>query len=190
MWQGGLSKSWYRGLAIIVYYLYTGCMVSLVADTDALIKLTRCGAKEAVATAFRLIIPDAVRNEAITQGMDRGFDDAALLAANLVNGYIGVVAAEKEDPNSNVLPKGGEREVYLLFLQERGLGHKAMLASDDHRFLRRLALLGVGALTPGAVLVSLAQNGHVPKHQVITWLDSLRPLVSPAEYELCTQALL
>ena len=148
--------------------------MQLVMDADALIKLTRCGAKEAVVDAFEVVIPPTVRHEAAQEQ----FPDGAAIAANLAAGRIRVVTASGGPSELGILPPGGEREVYVL-----GVSHPhARIVSDDRKFTRRLAMLGLTAQTPATVLVALRVRGWASQQEVIGWLEALRPLVSREEY--------
>lgn len=89
-----------------------------------------------------------------------------------------------------MLPAGGEREVYRLFQRVRTTAHhRVLLVSDDQRVLRRLALLGVRAITQGAALVPAAREGDAGVGEAAGWLEAMRPIISMAEYEVCRGAL-
>ncbi len=159
----------------------------LVADTDALIKLTRCGAKSRLTAAFNIVIPEAVHREAIVEGLRHRYDDAAVLKRNVDAGRIRVMTEAKPTPEEAALPEGGEREVYRLF--KSLAGQRRWLVTDDHRVLQRLLLLGVRGITPGALLVLAVRQGKAATKEARGWLEALRPMVSAAEYESCRMAL-
>ncbi|HEY8552022.1 MAG TPA: hypothetical protein VIL40_01020 [Thermaerobacter sp.] len=162
----------------------------LVVDTDALVKLTLAGAKEAVVRAFEVLIPEAVYREAVVEGKAHGYEDALVLERNVQARRIRVVDAGDEPFEAeDALPDGGEREVYRLFQRVGAGGSLAFIVSDDQRLLRRLALLGIRAITPGAVLVLLAREGAARVADAVGWLEAMRRTISAAEYELCRSAL-
>lgn len=163
----------------------------LVLDTDALVKLTLAGAKEALVRAFEVLIPEAVYREAVVEGKAHGYEDALVLERNVQVGRIGVAGAGNEPAAAeDVLPAGGEREIYRLYqtVRARG-GGRAFIVSDDQRLLHRLALLGIRAITPGAVLVLAARQGAAGVAEATGWLEAMRRTISPAEYEGCRAAL-
>ncbi len=165
-----------------VYYVY----MQLVLDTDALVKLVMAGAKEAVVGSFEVLIPASVHREAVEEG--HGHVDADLISANVGAGRIRVVSDLPERPEEAILPQGGERDAYRLFMHLAD-HEPAALASDDHRFLRRLRGLGLAPLTPGAVLVLLADRGDANRHEALAFLERLRPHIRVEQYVLCQSAL-
>jgi hypothetical protein len=77
--------------------------------------------------------------------------------------------------------------VYALYRSQPP--EEARLVSDDRRFIRRLAMVGVTAQTPGAVLVALGASGGAERARVLSWLQAMRPLISLTEYEACRRAI-
>jgi hypothetical protein len=160
--------------------------VTLILDTDALLKLVRAGAKEAMASAFDVALPPAVYREAVDQGA--GHADAELVAADVRSGRMSVRAEPGDAMEDALLPDGGEREVLRLYLSLR-TAEPGALASDDERFLRRLRSLGVTALTPGTVLVLMVRRGAMARDEALACLDRLRSSIGTAQYEMCRGAL-
>lgn len=155
-------------------------------DSDALIKLTKAGAKEAVAAAMELWIPPTVQREAVEEGRRMGQRDALQIEANIATKRVHVVVLRKRIASPEVaLFSGGEQEVVSAF--RRG-GFDAIV-SDDQRVLSRLEGLQVPFLTPGAVLVMLALRRRIEARQATAFLEALRPWISPDEYALCSLAL-
>jgi len=175
----------------VVYEWYDVYTMRLVVDTDALVKLTLAGAKEVLVRAFEVLIPEAVYREAVVEGTAHGYEDALVLERNVQAQRIRVVDAGDELVEAeDVLPAGGEREVYRLFCRVSASGGpRVFIVSDDQRLLRRLQLLGIRAITPGAVLVLLAREGAAGVAEAIGWLVRMRRTISTAEYEACRAAL-
>lgn len=104
-----------------------------------------------------------------------------MLAQRILVVGVGKEREEAED----LLPAGGEREVYRLFQQIRSATDSRIFpVSDDHRFLSRLALLNIRGITPGAVLVLAAREGFFEVAETLAWLEAMRPTISSAEYEV------
>lgn len=164
--------------------------MKLIADADALIKLTKCGAKEAVVNFFEVLIPPAVKREAIEEGEELGYADARLMKANLDKGLLKVVAPNENPTQSQMLPEGGEREVYSLFCSlARRLETSLFIATDDQRVIKRLSLLNVPILTPAIILVILYRKKAVTAEQALNWLAELKPSISEAEYIIALNEL-
>jgi hypothetical protein len=155
----------------------------IVMDADALIKLTRAGAKEAMAAVFDVVLPEAVQRETTS---DR-FPDGLLIAQNIQRGRLQVHVVREVPLEAAVLPAGGERDVFAL---HRSLGDPAArIVSDDRRLIKRLAMLSTPVWTPGVVLVALVERGGVSRAQARRWLEALRATVSADEYVACSAAL-
>lgn len=161
--------------------------MKIVFDSDALIKIARCGAKEAVVATFEVIIPEAVEREAISEGLAAGFADAALLSANRESGRIQVPRTPIPSAEAEALPQGGDREVYALYRSLEGTGG-AVVATDDQKVIRRLQMLNARFVTPGALLVALCDSGRSPE-EALRWLEQLGPLISPEEFRSTLDAL-
>ena len=158
----------------------------LIFDADALIKLTKAGAKEIVAAAYTVWIPPAVQGETVVEGKAGGYPDAFQIEANIAAGYVCVVPAGQlqAGPEAELL-LGGEREVVAAW---RSGAFDAMV-SDDRRFLRLMTAFGVPFLTSGAVIVCLAQHRLIRQSQAHAILDALRPWISADEYSVYLLAL-
>ncbi len=160
----------------------------MIIDSDALIKLTRCGAKEALVSTFEALIPPAVREEAIEHGLAHGYPDAGLLKANLEKGSLKLATVAGWPLEASILPEGGEREVYALY-HSFPTSIKAVVVTGDRKVIDRLRTLNVPVLVPCTVLVALYRTGRYDKETVTGWLERLKPLVSEAEYALAGHAL-
>lgn len=163
--------------------------MKVVMDSDALVKITRCGAKETLSAAYELTIPQAVYQETVVAGREHGADDAELIAINVKLGRIRMEHTLAEEPEAELLPPGGERDVFRLYVETRRRGEEVVIASDDTRFRRKLAMFGVGAFSPSGLLVLLVTQGRADSGIAATWLEALRPLVSPAEYAMAREGL-
>lgn len=160
----------------------------MIIDSDALIKLTKCGAKEALVSTFEALIPPAVREEAIEQGLAQGYTDAGVLKANLEKGSLKLATVADWPLEASILPEGGEREVYALY-QSFPASIKAVVVTGDRKVIDRLRTLNVPVLVPSIVLVALYRTGRYEKETVTGWLERLKPLVSEAEYALASHAI-
>lgn len=153
-------------------------------DSDTLIKLTRAGAKEAVASAAEAVVPPKVEKEAVDEGKEGGFPDAFEIERNLKKGLIRVAKAPKTNETEVIIKKlglkGGEADVFRLFRAGKCKG----IASDDQKFLDLLAALNIPFATPSALIIYAWKQEKIDKKACFRLLEKLRPMVSEEEYQL------
>ncbi len=151
-------------------------------DADALIKLSKAGAKEVVASAFTVILPPAVRQECVDQGKAGGHPDALKIEGNLKKGVLHSDDVREESSTEAIIAdlglRGGEADVLRLMLG----GSADLIVADDHRFLQILDGLGVPFATPSALLIALVKAGHMAEHEALRHLEKLSEFISEQEY--------
>lgn len=163
--------------------------MEVAADADALIKLAKSSAKEAVASHYTLVLPPAVREETVDQGKAGGFPDALRIEENLGRGLLRVREPSRSSQTEAVVRglrlSGGEADVLRLF-RAGGCG---LVLSDDRRFLQVLEGLGVPFATPGALVAALARRGAIPRKEAVSLLDRLAGFISDEEYSEARRAI-
>ncbi len=105
--------------------------------------------------------------------MDQGGDhpESAVIGDNVKQGGLRVARESRAE-------RKGEDAVLRLYRK----GGFDALASDDHRFLKRLKTLGIPYLTPGLFLVLMARDTKISAAGALEKLDALAPFISRAEY--------
>lgn len=151
-------------------------------DTDAMVKLTKAGAKEQAAKAFTIILTPRVRQECVGQGKAAGHPDAVRIEENLRRGFLSAGRSRRSAKTEALLRtlrlSGGEADVLRLY---QG-GGADLVVSDDRRFLRIVEGLGVPFTTPSALLVALVRVGSATRAEGLALLESLAPFMSDEEY--------
>lgn len=149
-------------------------------DADALIKLTKCRAKEPVVTFADVSIPAAVKAEAVDEAKARGYPDAVAIEENIQSGRLKVVdiGGVGDSPQAELFSKGGDRALFLVY----ELARWDAVVSDDGKLVRLLRALGIPVLTPATLLVLMAKAKAATVTQVKDLLGTLAPLVSAEEY--------
>ncbi len=145
-------------------------------DADALIKLTRAGAKELLVETFEVFIPAEVEREVVQEGSRLGHPDAVVVAKNLDQGKLQITGATAE-----TVPIGfsdGDRAIARHALS----GGYAAVVTDDAWLLERLKAHGVSVTVPAAILLAIGRKRKLPAPEVLKLLESLRPYVSPEEF--------
>ncbi len=149
-------------------------------DADALIKLTKCQAKEPVIAFAEVSIPIPVKAEAVDQAKARGYPDAVAIEENIRSGRLKVVDIGRvgDMPQAELFSTGGDRALFLAYNQARW----DAVVSDDGKLVRLLRALSVPVLTPATLLVLMARAKAATVTQVKDLLAALAPLVSGEEY--------
>jgi rRNA-processing protein FCF1 len=142
--------------------------MKIVIDSDALIKLTKSGAKELITEYFDVVIPERVYEETVAEA--EGYPDAKEIKRNIEAKRIVVREAQQEE-------KG---EMAVLDLYKRG--DYDLLVSDDRRFLKHLAANGIPYLTPPFLIVNLLHKRKISKKCAENYIDNLKMYISEEEY--------
>ncbi len=140
----------------------------IVMDSDCLIKLVKAQLKELVCRAHAVVIPTEVRREVVDQAA--GHPESQIVQRNLASGSLTESSgqpqvAKGEDAALNIFQKGGFDAI----------------ASDDRRFIRRLRILDIPYLTPGAILFLLAKDNQITAGEARNRLGRLSPMISDDE---------
>lgn len=158
-------------------------------DSDTLIKLTRAGAKEPVASAIEIVAPPEVKREAVEEGKKGGFPDAFEIEQNIKKGLLKVPRAQKAKEVEVIIKKlglkGGEAGVFRLFKA----GKCKAIASDDQKFLDLIAALNIPFTTPSSLLIYVWKMKKIDKEKCLKLLEKLRSVVSEEEYQLALSEL-
>jgi hypothetical protein len=151
-------------------------------DTDALIKLTKAAAKEAVCGEYTVVLAPAVERESVEEGKAAGYADAVVIEENLRAGRLSTVRPRRSSKTERLLRDlaivGGEADTLRLYRA----GRADLIVSDDGRFLGILDALNVPYATPGALIAALVRRRAVSVAEGSAFLEALVGMVSEAEY--------
>ncbi|MBM3789673.1 MAG: hypothetical protein FJW35_04890 [Acidobacteria bacterium] len=143
--------------------------MKIVMDSDCLIKLAKAGLKETVCSGFTVVIPQLVKKEVVDNG--RAHPESAVVAANMERGLLSVA---RESRGENI----GEDAALKLYRK----GGFDAVASDDHRFLKKLKTMGIAYVTPGVFLFLMTRNNKMSIAEALEKLEALAPFISRDEY--------
>lgn len=158
-------------------------------DSDAVIKLTKGSAKEAVAKAFTLVLPPQVRRECVEEGKAGGYPDAVRIEQNLRSGLLSEKRGRRSGRTEALLRdlqlSGGEADTVRLYRA----GGADLVVSDDRRFLQFLEGLGIPFATPAALIVALVHRRKATLGEGLALLDKMAAFLSEDEYREAWSAL-
>ena len=156
--------------------------VKLSFDTDAIVKLTKAGAKEAVAEEHELLLSPEVVREAIEQGKIGGHADAVLIEENVRIGQVSPKSGRNLARGEAIIRalglSGGEAGAFRLYITA---GADAIV-TDDRKFVRAMRSVHVPTVLPGGVLLDLVERKRLRRAEGLRLLEALRPMISPESY--------
>lgn len=124
-----------------------------------------------------MLISEAVHEESVLRGVERGFDDARAIAKAIEDGWIKVYKTSKQftdkvesaESRSNIELGKGERETIALALEKRT---SILLTDDEDAYLvgKSLGLNPRGTLH---VLLESVKKGHLNKEQAKKHLSQM-----------------
>lgn len=154
----------------------------IVCDADGLIKMQKAGLLALLAQEAELLIGPQVFQEAVTEGKQRGYADAAALEQLLEAHAIRPRPVPAHPRATALLPPGtfgeGERETLHLYYHAQADG----ILSDDRGFLTLLTAQQIPFFTPAAALVALGTWGVLAVPEAFAALERLRPLIRQEHY--------
>ena len=150
--------------------------MKIVMDSDALIKLTKSGAKGLITENFDVTIPDRVYEETVTQAA--AYPDSQEIDRNVEAGRIEVKKTSATER--------GEMAVLNLFKR----GGYDLLVSDDNRFLKHLAADGIPYLTPPFLIIYLLHKKILSRLYAEKYIDNLKMYISEDEYLIAIEEVL
>ena len=150
--------------------------MKIVMDSDALIKLTKSGAKELITQNFDVTIPERVYEETVIEAA--AYPDAQEIDRNVEAGRIEVKKTSHTER--------GEMAVLDLFKR----GGYDLLVSDDNRFLKHLAADGLPYLTPSFLIIYLLHKKILSNLYAEKYIDNLKMYISEEEYLIAIEEVL
>ena len=137
-------------------------------DSDVLIKLTKIGLKEIIASMLEIYIPKRVYEETVVES--KGYPDAEKIQENIDAGNIHVFGSFRQEK--------GEVESFRLYR----LGGFELIASDDRKFLNYLEKYNIPYLTSSSLIVYLFHKNRLTGKDTIKYIDSLKAHISNDQY--------
>ncbi len=149
------------------------------SDAGPLIWLGKCDILHLLKKLYsEIIIPEAVYEEAVIRGLEKGYEDAQAIKKAIETGWIGVYKTSKQftdkvgsaETRLGIELSGGEREAIALALEK---GFSIFLTNDEDAYHvgKNLDLAPEGILY---VLLRSVREGHLNKKQA---KESLRQML-------------
>jgi rRNA-processing protein FCF1 len=147
--------------------------MNILMDSDCLIKLTKAGLKEMMATLCKIAIPPAVQSEVVEAGKKKQCHDAFVVEKNISDNKISIFG------NMAMEVKGDDAVIELF---DKSI-HDAV-GTDDTRLAKRLQNNGIPFLLPAVIILKLRESGKIEQAKALWMLDQLAPFISDDEYAM------
>jgi len=140
-------------------------------DSDCLIKLTKAGLKNLVASKDAISIIEVVKREVVDAGKEKGCADAHIVEKNIEAHLVTVVEASSDYPAGD--------EGLLAHFNTKDYN---AVATDDTKLIRLLRINGVPFIMPALIIYHLYQDGTIDRKTALRALDHLAIFISDDEY--------
>ncbi|OGS46829.1 MAG: hypothetical protein A3K66_04020 [Euryarchaeota archaeon RBG_16_67_27] len=163
--------------------------MNIALDADVVIKMTKSSLKEAVVSAFSVLLPSEVEAECVEQGKQGGHADALKVEENIKRGRIQVRGTRRSDRAEPIVRglnlKGGEAGLVRLHAS----GGIDVVVSDDRRFLNVLQTLEIPFATSSSLIVALARRDRIKRGEALAYLKKLAEYISEEQYSEARAAI-
>lgn len=156
--------------------------MDIALDSDVVIKMTKSSLKEAVVSAFSVLLPTEVEVECVEQGKQGGHADALRVEENIERGRIQVRDTRRSGRAETIAKglslKSGEAGLVRLHAS----GGVDVVVSDDRRFLNVLQTLEIPFATSSSLIVALARRDRLKRGEALVYLQKLAEYISEEQY--------
>ncbi|MGR3318061.1 MAG: hypothetical protein ACUZ8O_06230 [Candidatus Anammoxibacter sp.] len=159
-------------------------MYSLILDSDALIKLTRCEAIFKICQTFNCLITNDVADETVKEGKERLYPDALIIESLIKNRLIKI---KKPKKSVNIKENFGKGEKSALELYHSL--KNCSIVSDDMAFIKHLETENIFYFIPSDIIVLLKRIGEISLKDSICFLDKLRIFINKDIYNKAKKEL-
>ncbi len=158
----------------------------LIADSCALILLSKSGLLKALTECCRVIVPTAVFEEVVNPDTIGKFPDAKGLAVMASQGDIEVVSEESPDRKPPfTLGKGEWAAIRLV----QRMGEGAVLATDDGKAIKTCRYLNLPFIISPKIATELYRRGRIDRSSAKAAIEKMR-IVGRYAPDIIAEALL
>jgi predicted nucleic acid-binding protein len=144
-------------------------MALIVADSSALILLSKTGLLRDCCAAHRLVAPTSVVAEVASKELIRKFPDARVIADLLKENRIRVKNPGEARIHFPASLHRGEKDALLLARDTAG----SVLATDDGKAIKAAKLIGIPYIVTPKIVVEIARSGRISKARAREGIERL-----------------
>ncbi len=126
-------------------------MTRIVADSSALILLTKCDLIEIFCDLFEVIVPPAVTEEVASENLIRNYPDAALISELVSKGALKIKSISTDRFPLPISLHQGEKEALLLALELKD----SIVATDEGKAIKAAKFLKIPFIITPKIVVEL-----------------------------------
>jgi len=126
-------------------------MIKIVADSSALILLTKCGLLETLCDTYEIIAPSSVIAEVASDSMVKRFPDAAVIAELISSSKIKEHNPEGVEPQLPLTLGPGEKDALLLAKEL----NDSLFATDDGKAIKASKFFKISFIVAPRIVVEL-----------------------------------
>ena len=145
--------------------------MKLLMDSDCLIKLTKAGLKDLIASKDIIFIPEIVQREVVYAGKEKGCADALMVEKNIEAHVVKVTEACSDYTSGD--------EALLTHFKRKDYD---AVATDDVKLARFLRINGIPVILPALIIYHLFQDGAIVRKAALLALKQLTKFISDDEY--------
>lgn len=159
--------------------------LSLLMDTDALIKLTKAGLMNKIGKEFACFITKEVYEEAVVEGKKLLYADADHIEKFIEQKLIVVRDKGSAIFSSSKMLGKGEASIAVLYQKNKN----SVIVTDDNAFINILKERNIDAITPASLIILLKELKKINKSQSLQYIENLRQHINPKVYKAVKKKL-
>ncbi len=126
-------------------------MKKIVADSTALILLSKCGLLEILCARFELIVPQSVIDETASEELVKNYPDASLIRDLFDKGFLKIEQPDTGELEAPITLHRGEKDALMLAM----MSQDAVYATDDGKAIKAARFLKIPFIITPKIVVDL-----------------------------------
>ena len=155
-------------------------MYKLLADSDALIKISKAEFLDFVVENFQVLITGEVYKETVNEGKRGFYQDAYNIERLIKINKIKVLEGKSYKKNKKPKQNFGKGEESIFQARKKGI----LIVTDDLSFTLYAQKENIKSISSAHLVFILAKKGKLKKDKAYYFLEKLRPFIRKEIYEL------
>jgi len=153
-------------------------MYKFIIDSDALIKLAKCGLLDLLCSSFHCTITQEIKSEAVDEGKKRMYEDALAIEDAIDRKLLKVAAVKRAKQIKEGLGKG-EMSAAALYSHEKN----RIIVTDDAAFIKYLEKNDMRFVLPADLILLLKASNIIDRRTALGCLGKMKPLIREEVYK-------
>ncbi len=152
-------------------------MYKFIFDSDALIKLAKCGILEQICQNYKCIITTEVSNECIDEGKKRLYEDALKIEELINKKVLKILDLKISKQIKENLGKGGISTANLYFQEKNSI-----IVTDDSAFIKYLEEMDINFIIPADIVLLMKNSNKIDKKTALDYLERVKYFIREEVY--------